>query len=112
MERSIKLTPKKYFIARLLNRDPRFAQNMPYLFFTQYLTESKQVTGNILVALSKARLHTADGDRVTEGVVNNEAQLQGIIFHDKAYHILQTVRGSPPYWQGVIYKLLAAVKQL
>ncbi|CAG2202192.1 unnamed protein product [Mytilus edulis] len=31
---------------------------------------------------------------------------------DKAYRFLQTIRGTPPYWQKAMYKLLAAVKQL
>ncbi len=67
---------------------------------------------NISVALRKARQHTAAGDRVTAGMINDESQLKGIIFKDRAYRILQTVRGSPPYWQAVMFKLLAAVKQL
>jgi hypothetical protein len=38
--------------------------------------------------------------------------LKNLIMKDRAYHFLQTVRGSPPYWQKAQYKLLAAVKQL
>lgn len=62
--------------------------------------------------LRKAHLQTAEGESITAGLVNDPERLKFIIFKDKAYNILQTVRGSPPYWQGVMYKLLAAVKQL
>ena len=110
--RAIKLTPKKYFVSRLMNKDPRFASNVEYLFFAQYICEYKQVMDNISIALRKGRLHTAEGERVTAGMLNDPERLKNIIFKDKAYNILQTVRGSPPYWQKVMYKLLAAVKQL
>ncbi|XP_030849505.1 uncharacterized protein LOC105444942 [Strongylocentrotus purpuratus] len=112
VDRTIKLSPKKYFNARLLNKDARFAQNIEYLFFAQFVTEYKQVMDNISIALRKVRLSRDDSEHVTAGIVNDSEKLNRIIFRDKAYNMLQTVRGSPPYWQGVMYKILAAVKQL
>jgi cobalamin biosynthesis protein CobT len=50
VKRNVKLSPKKYFIGHLLNRDPRFAQNVEYLFFAQFITEQKQVMDNISIA--------------------------------------------------------------
>ena len=31
---------------------------------------------------------------------------------DEAYRFLKPIRGSPPYWQQVMFKLLSAIKQL
>ena len=31
---------------------------------------------------------------------------------DDAYRFVSPIRDSPPYWQQVMYKLLAAIKQL
>lgn len=36
--------------------------------------------------------------------------MQSLLLKDKAYSFLKTVRGTPPYWQQAMYKLLAAVK--
>lgn len=34
------------------------------------------------------------------------------LLKDAGYRFLQSVRGTPPYWQKVQFKLLAAIKQL
>ena len=50
-ERTVSLTPKKYFNARLLNRTEEYAKNVEYLFFAQYITEHKQIMVNISILL-------------------------------------------------------------
>ena len=44
-DRTVKLTPKKYFNARILNKDNRFAKNIEYLFFAQFICEHKTSYG-------------------------------------------------------------------
>ena len=39
----VKSTYRKYFNARLLDIDGRFAKDLDYLFLAQYNTEAKQV---------------------------------------------------------------------
>ena len=41
-EREIKLTPTKYFNARLLHHSGRFATNPEYLFFAQFIIEQRR----------------------------------------------------------------------
>ena len=41
-DRMIKLSPVKYFNARLLHYSGRFAMNSEYLFFAQFVTEQKR----------------------------------------------------------------------
>ena len=43
-ERDIKLTPVKYFNARLLHYNGRFSTNPEYLFFAQFIIEQKKVS--------------------------------------------------------------------
>ena len=43
VKRDVRLSPAKYFNARLLNYTGRFATNPEYLFFAQYVTEQKKV---------------------------------------------------------------------
>jgi hypothetical protein len=109
--RAVKLTPKKYFNARILNRTGEFARNIEYLFFAQYVSEHKQIMDNISIAMRKSFSQTSSGSIDSSFVKDNE-NLTGLILQDHAYQFLQTVRGSPPYWQKAMYKLLAAVKQL
>lgn len=109
-KRAVALTPKKYFNARVLNKDPRFAQNIEYLFFAQFVTEHKQVYDSLSIALRKGR--SGSGPHVTASLLIDPQRLKRIIFKDEAYRFLQPIRGTPPYWQRIMYDLLAAVKQL
>jgi hypothetical protein len=109
--REVNITPKKYFNARILNKDGKFARNVEYLFYSQYVTEHKQVMDNVSVALRKSHSSFSSCEPVAAGVIKNPEKLNSLILKDKAYNFLQTVRGSPPYWQRALYKLIAAVKQ-
>lgn len=53
VERKIKLSPVKYFNARLLHYSGRFATNPEYLFFAQFIIEQKKVSDSINIALKK-----------------------------------------------------------
>ena len=53
VERRVKLSPAKFFNARVLNYTGKFAANPEYLFFAQYITEQKKVQDSINIALKK-----------------------------------------------------------
>ena len=53
VNREIKLSPVKYFNARLLHHSGRFATNPEYLFFAQIIIEQKKVSDSINIALKK-----------------------------------------------------------
>ncbi|XP_078375419.1 uncharacterized protein LOC144658809 isoform X2 [Oculina patagonica] len=108
MDREEKLTPVKYFNARLLHYSGRFAMNPEYLFFAQFITEQKKVSDSINIALKK--LH---GQPVTASQFrSNEPFLKNMIFKDQAYLFLRSIPGSPPYWQKFMYEAIAMVQQL
>ena len=52
-KRPTKLSPKKYYSARLTSKDPRFATSTEYIFFAQFYCELKALVDNISVALRK-----------------------------------------------------------
>ena len=107
-ERQIKITPVKYFNARLLHHSGRFASNPEYLFFAQFIIEQKKVSDNINIALKKVH-----GQNVTASQVRTNTQiLQNLISQDQAYLFLRQIPGSPPYWQKFMYEVVAMVKQL
>ena len=81
VKRDVRLSPAKYFNARLLNYAGRFATNPEYLFFAQYVTEEKKVqdTCSIRIALKKVHDHS-----LTAGEVRSMDSLsfQNLIFSD------------------------------
>ena len=107
-DRKIKLTPVKYFNARLLHFSGRFAMSPEYLFFAQFIIEQKKVSDSITIALKK--LH---GQPVTASQVrSNEQSIKNLIFKEQAYLFLRSIPGSPPYWQKFMYEVIAMVQQL
>ena len=108
MERKEKLTPVRYFNARLLHYSGRFAMNPEYLFFAQFIIEQKKVSDSINIALKK--LH---GQPLTASQFrSNEQCVKNLIFKDQAYLFLRGIPGSPPYWQKFMYEVIAMVQQL
>ena len=53
IEQDIKLSPIKYFNARLLHYGGKFATNPEYLFFAQFIMEQKKISDSINIALKK-----------------------------------------------------------
>ena len=108
MDRKEKLTPVRYFNARLLHCSGRFAMNPEYLFFAQFIIEQKKVSDSINIALKK--LH---GQPLTASQFrSNEQCVKNLIFRDQAYLFLRGIPGSPPYWQKFMYEVIAMVQQL
>ena len=107
-----KLTLRKYFQARLLSEDTRFAKNTEYLFYAQYLTEQKQISDSINIALRKAKLSVIEEDKVTAGTLKNTDRLKQIILQDQGQRFMQNVRGSPAYCKKLLSDLLVMIRQL
>ena len=107
-DRMIKLSPVKYFNARLLHYSGRFATNPEYLFFAQFIMEQKKVSDSINIALKKIQ-----GQPVTASQIKSDVnKLKGLICQDQAYLFLRQIPGTPPYWQKFMYEVVAMVKQL
>jgi hypothetical protein len=109
--RKVPLTAKKYFQKRLLDASGQFAQDIEYLFVAQTITETKQIMDSMNIAVRKCYRGSETDSTVNAGLIRDETSLQRYIFKDQAYRFLQPVRGSPPYWQKIQYKLFSAIKQ-
>ena len=74
VNREIKLSPVKYFNARLtckLHHSGRLATNPEYLFFARFITEQKKVSDSINIALKKMHGQPLTASQVRS---NNHAQ--------------------------------------
>ena len=107
-EGKIKLSPVKYFNARLLHYSGRFATNSEYLFFAQFVLEQKKVADSINIALKKIQ-----GQPITASQIKSDVnKLKSMVCQDQAYLFLRQIPGTPPYWQKFMYEVVAVVKQL
>ncbi|XP_071142171.1 uncharacterized protein [Mytilus edulis] len=112
MERQVRLTPSKYFNARLLSADTRFATDSQYIFFAQYVTEIMNVTLNISIALRKGKQKSEDGQKVNASMLTKPDNLKKILKSDVGFRFLQPVRGTPPYWERTMKDLYAMIRQI
>ncbi|WAR02670.1 PIF1-like protein, partial [Mya arenaria] len=105
MARQQKVTMRKYFQAQILHHDGRFSRNPEYLFYAQYRCEAKDIHDCLSVALRKGRV-----DNIT--VKDIKQRVADIIHSDLGIHFLQKVRGSPAYFNKMLYDLLGMIRQL
>ncbi|XP_071122628.1 uncharacterized protein [Mytilus edulis] len=112
MERQVRLTASKYFNARLLSADTRFATDSQYIFFAQYVTEIMNVTSNISIALRKGKQKSEDGQKVNASMLTKPDSLKKILKSDVGFRFLQPVRGTPPYWERTMKDLYAMIRQI
>ncbi|XP_026113641.1 LOW QUALITY PROTEIN: uncharacterized protein LOC113092282 [Carassius auratus] len=106
-----KLTLSRYLNNRILNADGRFAQNLDYIFYGQYLSELNQIMSNVSIALRKG-YDSNNKRKITSEMLTNKDSLQMIFNYDEGYKFLRPVRGSPVFWQAVQKDLFAMVRQL
>ena len=105
-ERSVNLSPSKYFNACLLHYSGRFPMNSEYLFFAQFIIEEKKVSSSINLALSKFHGQSL----LASDLRSNVQRLKNLVFQDQVYLVLRHVPGSPPYQLKFMYEVVAMVK--
>ena len=103
---------REYFNQRLLDVDGRFAKDIEYLLTAQYAVESKQVADDVGIVLRQSQGRLYRGQALTAGTIRNQSVLLQMIQRDDAYRFLKNVRGSPAYFQRVMYDVLAMIRQL
>ena len=106
-ERSIPLSPVKYFNQRLLNFSQRFSSCTDYIFFAQYVMLQLNIYNQMNIAVSKVK------GSINAGQLKNNFNetLRGLVCEDKGYSFLKSVKGSAAYWKILLYDVLAMIKQ-
>ena len=107
--RNTRQTLRKYVNARLLDHDGQFAKDIQYIFGMQYAVEHKQVQDCINIALRQTRGRQQLGKKLDASMLKNPQHLHNLIKKDRAYSFLKNIRGSPPYWQKMFYKVLSMI---
>ncbi|XP_042269742.1 uncharacterized protein LOC121898666 isoform X1 [Thunnus maccoyii] len=112
--RANRLTLSRYFNNRILHADGRFAHNVEYIFFAQYMSEIEQVVSNVSIALRKGKGCMSQNvpDNKVNDMLKNDESLKKLLEFDDGYRFLKPIRGTPAFWQGAQRDLLACVRQL
>uniref|UniRef100_A0A9J8ADG0 ATP-dependent DNA helicase n=1 Tax=Cyprinus carpio carpio TaxID=630221 RepID=A0A9J8ADG0_CYPCA len=108
-KRAQRLTLSRYFNNRILHADGRFAQNIEYIFYAQYLSEIQQVLSNVSIALRKGN---GCSKSIPSEMFKDSESLRQVLNFDEGYRFLKPIRGTPAFWQGVQKDLFAMVRQL
>ena len=86
--REREIDTRRYINQRLLNKDPRFSNNIEYIFAFQYATELKQLRTDMAFALKR---QCTDGRKITAGDLKNYRKVNQMIWKDIAYNFKQNV---------------------
>ncbi len=99
---------QKYANARFYDADGRFG-DVEYILSMQYALESKQVNDSISIFMRK---RDKTGKRLSAGLLKDLSNITNMMKADIAFQLLKEIRGSPPYWQVMLYNALAMIRQL
>ena len=111
-DRSTKVSLTKYFNARLMNADSRFASDTSYIFFSQYVSEHSQISSKMSVALRQGSPITKDGRQISKQLLASRTYVNELLKSDTVFRFMQPIRGTPSYWQRTLRDLFAAVRTL
>ena len=106
-ERKMKISRKKYFKARLLHKDGRFAESSEYIFQVLDFLEREELQSNITIT-SRKSYH----QDITAGQLKDPNRLQRLINDDQVFASFKNIRGTPQYWQQMQLDMLAKLRQL
>nr|XP_061838349.1 uncharacterized protein LOC133620798 isoform X2 [Nerophis lumbriciformis] len=109
--RTHRLTLSRYFNNRIMHADGRFARNVEYIFFSQYMSELDQVISSISVAMRKGK-GGQHSQRISPGMLKDDESLKRLLQFDDGFRFLRPIRGTPAFWSSVQKDLLACVRQL
>ncbi|KAE8277087.1 hypothetical protein D5F01_LYC25124 [Larimichthys crocea] len=110
--REKKLSPSKYFNARLFCVDTRFASDQSYLFFAQFVTETHMATNSMSIQMRKGKPITRDGRKISSKMLQDKQEVEKLITNKDATRFMQPLRGTPAYWEKTLKDLNAMVRQL
>ena len=98
-DRKVKLTPQKYFSARIMQKGGKFSQDSDYVFVSQQFLEMMKVEKQIDVAMSKGNF-SRNGNEVF------------FVPEANAMNIFRDNPGSPSYWRKMRGEIFARMEQL
>ena len=86
-----------------------FASDPDYMFYALSVTQQQKLNSQINVALRKV----CSGHNTVGMLSNNFSEtVQALVAKDKAYRLMNSIKGTPAYWKKFLREVLSMVKQL
>ena len=95
--------------SELRHQDRRVAQDPDNLFFKTKKLQMKMMLDKVQIAMRTCKCKDLS---LKAGSLKDPVMINDIVFKDIGYKFLNTVRGSPPYFQAVAKDLFAMIRQL
>ena len=95
--------------SELRHQDRRVAQDPDNIFFKTKKLQMKMMLNKVQIAMRKCKCKDLS---LKAGSLKDPVMINDIVFKDIGYKFLNTVRGSPPYFQAVAKDLFAVIRQL
>ena len=105
-ERKRYITPSKYVHCRLKCSDGRFAENSQYLFHSLDWIEKNAVASSIHFT---ERKHFQSRE-INAGQIVNQQNVTRLITDDLIFASFKNIRGTPQYFKGMLYDVLAKIR--
>ncbi|KAL6485916.1 hypothetical protein MHYP_G00053080 [Metynnis hypsauchen] len=112
LDRPKKISPSRYFNARLFSADNRFAMDTIYIFFAQFVTEMHLAMSSMSIQLRKGKVFTKDGRKINTSLLKDQREVEKLVSHGEATRFMQPLRGTPAYWERTMKDLFAMLRQL
>ena len=97
--RKKKLTTQQWIMQRLLNMNPIFAHNKPFLFSAVHYVEQQQLMNRMNISYMRGTMtKPTDGGKFLQT--------------EDGYAVFDGIPGSPRYWQKMKFDLIAKMEQL
>lgn len=93
----------------LRNVDRRCAKCIPNLFFKLKKLQLKQIQDKVMLAMRKCKLQ---GKKYTAAQILDSQTADSIVRLNEGFHVLRSLRGSPPYWEKAKKDIFAMIRQL
>ena len=93
-ERKVSLTPQRYFIQKICNKEPRFSKCSAYLYAAVGFLEERQINRNIALVGRRGLKHQAD-----DGALSFELE--------DYYRSLESIPNTHKYWTTARFEVFA-----
>lgn len=79
------------------------------LFFKLKKLQLKQIQDKVMLAMRKCKLQ---GKKYTAAQILDSQTADSIVRLNEGFHVLRSLRGSPPYWEKAKKDIFAMIRQL
>ena len=98
-KREKKITTQQWIMQKVVNVNPVFAQNKPFLFSAVQYVEQQQLMSRMNISFMRGKMtFSEDGGKFLQT--------------EDGFNVFDGIPGSPRYWQKMKYDLIAKMEQL